>query len=69
MYKPSIISAESDRQHLVKGLMIGRRFHSAPVIRLADAKPVRLGDATKLTAAGVCSLSLIGRSLRRAPLG
>jgi phenol 2-monooxygenase len=23
------------------------RFHSAPVIRLADAKPVRLGDTTK----------------------
>ena len=27
--------------------MIGTRFHSAPVIRLADAKPVHLGHAAK----------------------
>ena len=27
-------------QHLAKGFPIGMRFHSAPVIRLADAKPV-----------------------------
>jgi 2-polyprenyl-6-methoxyphenol hydroxylase-like FAD-dependent oxidoreductase len=47
MYKPSLISAEPDHQHLAKGLLIGTRFHSAPVIRLADAKPIRLGDATK----------------------
>jgi len=30
-----------------QGLVIGMRFHSAPVIRLADAKSVRLGDTTK----------------------
>jgi phenol 2-monooxygenase (NADPH) len=46
-YKPSLISAEPSHQHLAKGLVIGMRFHSAPVIRLADAKPVRLGDASK----------------------
>ncbi len=46
-YKPSLISAEPHHQHLAKGLVIGMRFHSAPVIRLADAKPVRLGDTTK----------------------
>jgi phenol 2-monooxygenase len=46
-YKPSPISAEPDHQHLAKGLVIGMRFHSAPVIRLADAKPIRLGDAAK----------------------
>ena len=27
--------------------MIGKRFHSAPVIRLADAKPVQLGHVVK----------------------
>jgi len=47
MYKPSLISAGPGYQHLAKGLVIGMRFHSAPVIRLADAKPVRLGDMTK----------------------
>ena len=46
-YRPSLISAAPDHQHLAKGLVVGMRFHSAPVIRLADAKPVRLGDATK----------------------
>ncbi len=46
-YKPSLISAEPSHQHLAKGLVIGMRYHSAPVIRLADAKPVRLGDATQ----------------------
>lgn len=47
MYKPSLITAESGYQHLAKGLIVGMRFHSAPVIRLADAKPIRLGDTTK----------------------
>ena len=41
-------SSPPDRtQHLAKGLAIGTRFHSAPVIRLADAKPLRLGDTAK----------------------
>jgi phenol 2-monooxygenase len=46
-YDPSIISAEPTYQHLAKGLVIGMRFHSAPVIRLADAKPVHLGHTIK----------------------
>jgi phenol 2-monooxygenase len=46
-YYPSIISAEPAYQHLAKGLVIGMRFHSAPVIRLADAKPVHLGHTVK----------------------
>jgi phenol 2-monooxygenase len=46
-YYPSIISAEPAYQHLAKGLEIGMRFHSAPVIRLADAKPVHLGHTVK----------------------
>jgi phenol 2-monooxygenase (NADPH) len=46
-YRPSVITAGPDHQHLAKGLVIGTRLHSAPVIRLADAKPMRLGDTTK----------------------
>ncbi len=44
-YAPSMISGKPTYQHLAKGLTIGMRFHSAPVIRLADAKPVQLGHA------------------------
>jgi phenol 2-monooxygenase (NADPH) len=46
-YAPSIITAEPTYQHLAKGLVIGMRFHSAPVIRLADAMPLHLGHAAK----------------------
>jgi phenol 2-monooxygenase len=46
-YGPSILSAEPTHQGLAKGLTIGKRFHSAPVIRLADAKPVELGHLVK----------------------
>ena len=46
-YRPSILTAEPDHQHLAAGLVIGTRFHSAPVIRLADAKPVHLGHIAK----------------------
>jgi phenol 2-monooxygenase len=46
-YAPSIISANLAYQHLAVGFPIGMRFHSAPVIRLADAKPVHLGHAVK----------------------
>src|SRR5262249_23478348 len=41
-YRSSIITGEPTYQHLAKGLIIGTRFHSAPVIRLGDAKPVHL---------------------------
>jgi phenol 2-monooxygenase (NADPH) len=46
-YKPSLLFAEPRHQYLAEGFVVGMRFHSAPVIRLADAKPVRLGDTTK----------------------
>jgi phenol 2-monooxygenase (NADPH) len=46
-YRPSIITAEPSYQHLAGGFLIGKRFHSAPVIRLADAKPVQLGHVAK----------------------
>jgi len=46
-YRPSLLTGEPTHQHLAEGLTIGMRFHSAPVIRLADAKPVHLGHAVK----------------------
>jgi 2-polyprenyl-6-methoxyphenol hydroxylase-like FAD-dependent oxidoreductase len=46
-YSLSIISGEPTHQHLAKGLTIGMRFHSAPVIRLADARPLHLGHTVK----------------------
>jgi phenol 2-monooxygenase (NADPH) len=42
-YAPSMITADTKFQHLAEGFPIGMRFHSAPVIRLADAKPLHLG--------------------------
>ena len=42
-YGPSIITAAATHQQLARGFEIGKRFHSAPVVRLADARPVHLG--------------------------
>lgn len=42
-YSPSILTGEPVYQNLAEGFVVGTRFHSAPVIRLADAKPVHLG--------------------------
>ena len=42
-YGPSILTGGNTHQSLAKGFVIGQRFHSAPVIRFADAKPVQLG--------------------------
>ncbi len=47
-YRPSILTGEPTHQHLAEGLTIGMRFHSAPVIRVADAKPVHLGHTVKV---------------------
>ncbi|MFB6460159.1 FAD-binding monooxygenase [Bradyrhizobium tunisiense] len=44
-YKPSLLTGAGSHQHLAQGFVIGKRFHSAPVIRFADAKPVHLGHA------------------------
>jgi phenol 2-monooxygenase len=46
-YQSSVISAPPEYQHLATGFVIGMRFHSAPVIRLADAKPMQLGHTIK----------------------
>jgi phenol 2-monooxygenase len=48
-YDPSILTGERDHQHLAAGFAIGARFHSAPVIRLSDAKRVHLGHSSKRT--------------------
>ena len=42
-YKPSIVVGDGDHQSLATGQPVGQRFHSAPVIRHGDAKPVQLG--------------------------
>ena len=42
-----MITARSEFQDLAQGLPAGMRFHSAPVIRLADAKPLQLGHVAR----------------------
>ena len=49
-YKPSRLTGDSSWQHLAHGFETGMRFHSAPVIRLADAKPLSLGHVIKADA-------------------
>jgi phenol 2-monooxygenase len=46
-YRKNIITGEPSYQHLATGFVIGTRFHSAPVICLADAKPWQLGHTIK----------------------
>ena len=46
-YAPSAITAGPEHQSLAGGFPVGMRFHSAPVVRLADAKPVQLGHAAR----------------------
>jgi 3-hydroxybenzoate 4-monooxygenase len=42
-YRPSVICGTDAHQALAGGYEVGRRFHSAPVVRLADAKRMQLG--------------------------
>jgi phenol 2-monooxygenase len=49
-YLPSQLTGSSDWQSLASGFEIGTRFHSAPVICLADAKPVHLGHVIEADA-------------------
>jgi phenol 2-monooxygenase len=46
-YSPSTITGEPTWQALAEGFPIGMRFHSAPVIRLADGRPLHLGHVAK----------------------
>ncbi len=44
-YKPALLAGPSTHQQLATGLVIGMRFHSAPVTRVADGKRLQLGEA------------------------
>jgi phenol 2-monooxygenase/3-hydroxybenzoate 4-monooxygenase len=46
-YRPSILCGEATHQQLATGFVIGERFHSAPVLRVADARPLQLGHCGK----------------------
>ena len=46
-YAPGMLTGGSEHQALAAGWLVGKRFHSAPVIRLADAKPMQLGHAVE----------------------
>jgi phenol 2-monooxygenase len=42
-YAPSLLTAEPAHQDLAAGFPIGKRFKSAPVVRVCDANPIHLG--------------------------
>lgn len=46
-YAPSLLTGPSTHQTLATGFTVGMRFHSAPVVRVSDAKPVQLGHCGK----------------------
>ena len=47
-YPPAtLLTAQATHQHLASGFTIGMRFHSAPVVRVADAKPMHLGHVAR----------------------
>ena len=51
-YPPkTVLTARATHQALASGFTVGMRFHSAPVVRLADAKPMHLGHVARADAA------------------
>ncbi len=46
-YSQSSLTGAATWQNLATGFDIGMRFHSAPVVRLADAKPMQLGHSIR----------------------
>lgn len=42
-YQPDLLIGSAQHQDLASGFTVGKRFHSAPVVRLCDAKPMHLG--------------------------
>lgn len=46
-YRPSSICGQATHQHLATGFVVGTRFHSAPVLRVCDARPIELGHVAK----------------------
>lgn len=49
-YERSALTGTPTHQALATGFDIGKRFHSAPVVRLADAKPMHLGHCIEADA-------------------
>ena len=47
-YTASVLTGKTNYQNLAKGFVVGMRFHSAPVVRLADALPMHLGHVIKI---------------------
>ena len=46
-YRPSMICGDASHQALARGFEVGTRFHSAPVLRVADARVMQLGHAAE----------------------
>jgi phenol 2-monooxygenase (NADPH) len=46
-YRPGALTGEATHQSLATGFTIGTRFHSSPVVRIADAKPIHLGHVAR----------------------
>ena len=42
-YKPALLTGSGTHQALATGLQIGKRFHSAPVVRMGDGKHMQIG--------------------------
>ncbi len=49
-YEAGALTGAPTHQPLATGWPIGKRFHSAPVVRLADAKPMQLGHCIEADA-------------------
>jgi len=49
-YEQSALTGPPRHQHLATGFEIGKRLHSAPVVRLADARPMHLGHCIEADA-------------------
>ena len=71
-YDPSELIGPNTCQALASGEEIGRRFHSAPVVRLSDAKQMQLGHAAQADArwrlyvfAGKDDLGMAGSPVHR----
>ncbi len=46
-YPPSTLTGTAAHQSLAAGFAVGQRFHSAPVVRLSDARPLQLGHVAR----------------------
>jgi 2-polyprenyl-6-methoxyphenol hydroxylase-like FAD-dependent oxidoreductase len=46
-YKPALLTGASTQQHLAQGFTVGKRLHSAPVLRVGDGKQIQLGETLR----------------------